>query len=61
MKELSFPHVSFGLKAGMAYSGYGAPPPGGYGGVSEWRIQYCLEIKLPNFRKVSSDDIGRHF
>ena len=42
----------------MAYPGYGAP--GGYGAVSEQRIQYYLKIKNRN-RNGSSHDIGRHF
>lgn len=28
----------------MAYPGYGAPPPGGYGGVSEEGVNCSLEM-----------------
>ena len=31
---------------GMAYPGYGAPPPGGYGGVSKELVRYLLGVKI---------------
>ena len=30
----------------MAYPGYGAPPPGGYGGVSKELVRYLLGVKI---------------
>lgn len=37
------------FKQGMAYPGYGAPPPGGYGGVSEEGVDCPFGI-LKNFQ-----------
>ena len=31
---------------GMAYPGYGAPPPGGYGGVSKELVRYLSGVKI---------------
>ena len=30
----------------MAYPGYGAPPPGGYGGVSKELVRYLSGVKI---------------
>ena len=31
---------------GMAYPGFGAPPPGGYGGVSKVLVRYLSGVKI---------------
>ena len=42
---------------GMAYPGYGAPPPGGYGGVSKEIVYHVLGMKLKIRRvKISQLD-----
>lgn len=35
----------------MAYPGYGAPPPGGYGGVSEEGLN-CFLVFLRKFQRL---------
>lgn len=46
---------------GMAYPGFGAPPPGGYGGVSkEWIESSVKGMKLRDASR-SLLEIGRHF
>ena len=44
----------------MAYPGYGAPPPGGYGGVSDKRVHCSLGRKFRDGRR-SLHERGRHF
>lgn len=38
----------------MAYPGYGAPPPGGYGGVSDERVKLFLGKEVSRWAQISA-------